>query len=758
MEIIKAEHSGFCFGVKNAVKAAEDAVEREGRIFTLGELTHNEDVIAYLRNKNIIDIESVDDERISSGDTIVIRSHGVPIDIYSKCTDKGLNVIDATCPFVKKISDIVFRRYNDGYSIIIVGERNHPEVIGINSRSNNNAYIVMNESDVDKMPFIERACVVAQTTLKRETFDIVLNAAKKKCKELIIENTICNTTRERQAEAEELSKKCSAMIVIGSAKSSNTKKLYEICKKNCKKTERIENHCDIGIAKYSKNDIIGIVTGASTPHWIIREVFLRMSELEKTMAESPKKVKKDADAVVNESNTAEGENFADMLDASMVRLHEGDLVTGTVIQIVDGEIGVNLRYKRDGLIPRSEFSSDPDEKPEELYKIGDEIEVEVLKVNDDEGNVKLSRKNVMTKKLWDELLQDPDVTEKEYEAVGKEAVKGGLVILINGIRAFVPASQLTLRKGEPVDASEFVGKTLTVRIIDIDKQKKRIVASYRNTLKKLADEKRQQIWDSLKVGDKVKGTVRRLTDFGAFVDIGGIDGLIRKFDISWSDIEKPEDVLSVDQEIEVEILSVDKDKKRIGLGYKQLQPRPWTFAEEKYPVGSIVEGKVEKIVPFGAFVALERTIRGLVHISQIGVRRIAKVEDEINVGDVIRCKVLEVNAETKHINLSRRDVILEEHPEIVEELNREKEERAQAAAERKKQRMEQIQAEREQQKAAREQQKAEREQQRRERAERADRPERSERRRRDDADYQLPTIQQSTTSLADLLSGFKAED
>ena len=423
-----------------------------------------------------------------------------------------------------------------------------------------------------------------------------------------------------------------------------------------------------------------------------------------------------------------------------------------MLQIVDGEVYVNVGYKSDGIIPKNEYSSDPEANPAEQLKVGDSIEVEVLKVNDGEGNVLLSRKNVESKKLWDDLMAEEDVEERVFEAVAKEAVKGGIIADIEGIRAFVPASQVSTKYIE--NLNDYVGKPMRLKVLEIDKQRKRIVASQKQVLLAEAAAAKRAKWEALVVGSKVKGIVRRITDFGAFVDIGGIDGLVHVTDAAWGRVKHPSDVFTIGQEIEVLILNVDVEKERVSLGYKQLQPKPWTLADQKYPVGSIVEGKVVRIVPFGAFVALESTIDGLIHISQVGVRRIAKVEDELKVGDIVRCKVLDVNTEAKRISLSRREAILEEQPEVAEQLQAERMERERQHQERQEQR----QRDREQQS-----------QQRRERSERpaapqGDAPERrndrggDRRRRSEDGDYELPPVQASTTSLADLFQGFKTEE
>ena len=601
------------------------------------------------------------------------------------------------------------------------------------------------------------------------------------------------------------------MFVLGSRTSANTAGLAAIAKNLCENAEMVEDIDKLFLANLQSDDIIGMVAGASTPDWMIREVVQRMSELETTTietieAEAPageiavptEPVAEAAAAEPAAAETAaapaepaaaeapvaaepaaepeseaqpaqaepaaepaapaeaeqpaadkaeESSEFAEAFEKTLTRIRNGQIIKGTVLQIVDGEVYVNVGYKSDGVIPKNEYSSDPDADPSAQLKVGDEIEVEVLKVNDGEGNVLLSHKNVESRKLWDQLMAEEGIEERVFDAVAKEAVKGGIIADINGIRAFVPASQVSNKYIE--NLNDFVGKPMRLKVLEIDKQRKRIVASQKQVLLAEAAAAKRAKWESLVVGSKVKGVVRRITDFGAVVDIGGIAGLVHVTDAARGRVKHTSDVFTIGQEIEVLILNVDVEKERVSLGYKQLQPKPWSMADKKYPVGSIVEGKVVRIVPFGAFVALESTIDGLIHISQVGVRRIAKVEDELKVGDIVRCKVLDVNTEAKRISLSRREAILEEQPEVAEQLHAERERQHQ-------ERQEQRQRDREQQA------------QRRERSDRsaaqADmgerRSERSDRRRRssEDGDYELPPVQATTTSLADLFQGFKADE
>ena len=772
MRILVGRHSGFCFGVQRAVSLAKRYADAGLPAWTYGAIIHNERVVEALAEQGVRPVERVD--ALQEGDTLILRAHGVPPQEEAACCARGVTAVDATCPFVKRIHRLVAD--TNGRAVFVAGQAHHPEVAGILGYAGAGARVLESVADAERVTPMRQAVIVAQTTMARAEYAAIVAALRERIAELEVHDTICDTTRQRQREAEQIAARCTKMFVIGSHSSANTGRLAEIAKKFCKQTKTIENIDKLLLDNLQSDDIIGVVAGASTPDWMIREVIQLMSELEKTTietieAEAPAAeiavteepavaeevvaaeepaVETAAEETTQSAETAdETSDFAEAFEKTLTRIRNGQIITGTVLQIVDGEVYVNVGYKSDGIIPKNEFSNDADADPSELLNVGDSIEVEVLKVNDGEGNVLLSRKNVESKKLWDEMMAEAENSDKVFDAVGKEVVKGGIIADIDGIRAFVPASQVSTKYIE--NLSEYVGKPMRLKVLETDKQRKRIVASQKQVLLAEAAANRRAKWESLVVGSKVKGVVRRITDFGAFVDIGGIDGLVHVTDAAWGRVKHPSDVLSIGQEIEVLILNVDVEKERVSLGYKQLQPKPWTLADQKYPVGSIVEGKVVRIVPFGAFVALESTIDGLIHISQVGVRRIAKVEDEIKVGDIVRCKVLEVNTEAKRISLSRREAILEEQPEVAEQLQAERAERDRQYQERQEQR----QREREQQP------------QRRERTERpaaqsdsGERRDRNDRRRRssEDGDYELPPVQSTTTSLADLFQAFKTEE
>ena len=447
----------------------------------------------------------------------------------------------------------------------------------------------------------------------------------------------------KRTQAMELASRADMMIVVGGKGSANTRELYEICRARTN-TIWVETARDLPEKWAGPWGIIGITAGASTPDGTFKEVAARMNDIEKQ-------------DVVLETAPQEEPDFEAAFEKTMVQIHPGDIMKGKVVQITDDEVCVNIGYKSDGLIKKSELST-PD------VKIGDEIEVEVVKVNDGEGNVILSQKNIVNKRNWDAIMAKYEAGEY-VDAVGKKAVKGGLIASVMGVEAFIPASHLSQRYVEKIE--DFVGKDMKLKIIEVDEKKKRIVASRKEVLIAEEAKKKAEIWDKLEVGTVVNGIVRRLTDFGAFVDIGGVDGLVHVTDLSWGRVKHPSDVVSIGQEIPVKIQSMDRERERISLSYKHTQPKPWDVAGEKYAVGSIVEGKVVRITTFGAFVELEPGLDGLVHISQCALTRIAKVEDAVQVGDVVRVKVLDVNTDAKRISLSIRAVLEDEAFDGVED-------------------------------------------------------------------------------------------
>ena len=635
--MVLASHAGFCFGVRRAVGTAEKAAPA----VTLGPIIHSPQVVERLRRMGIVPVDAL--EEIPDGVRAVIRSHGVDRAAYDALSEKGCEIVDATCPFVARIHGMAREASRAGIPLIVVGEAQHPEVRGILGWTDGEKYAVLSREDVQSLPHLSEALVVSQTTMVEEKFRELCSALAGKIDRPDVRATICPATRDRQNECVEIARKADVMIVIGGRESSNSRKLYRLAARFCPRTFFIESAAELSGVHASPSDVIGITAGASTPDCIIKEVVARMNDIEKK-------------APIEETQDPSVMSMEDV-DKTLVQLRPGQIVTGQVVQISDDEVCVNVGYKADGLVKKSDLSSTD-------VKIGDEIEVEVVKVNDGEGNVLLSQKNIINRKAWEDICAKEEAGEF-VEGIGKEAVKGGLLADVEGVRTFIPASQLSLRYVEKID--EFVGQPMKLKIIEIDKAKKRIVASRKAVLMAEEAEKKKHIWETLEVGSIVKGTVRRLADFGAFVDIGGVDGLVHVTDLSWGRVKHPSDVVSVGQEIDVKILNVDPERERISLSYKQTQPRPWTVAADKYPVGSVVEGKVVRITTFGAFVELEPGLDGLVHISQCALTRIAKVEDAVNVGDIVRVKVLDVNTEAKRISLSIREVLEDEALDSVPE-------------------------------------------------------------------------------------------
>ena len=632
MPVEVAAHAGFCMGVSRAVEKAEAMATDGIPSCTLGELIHNPEVIRRLAERGL---EPISDPAEAHGRRVLIRSHGVSPQVLEELKAAGNEVLDLTCPFVDKLHRIVEEGSRDGTPVILVGERDHPEVRGTAGWAHGEVMIVASPDEAEQLPEMEQAVVVCQTTFPHSRWQDILTVLEKKVKNPDCRCTICNATEIRQKEAGELAARMDAMIVVGGRNSANTRKLYDICRSACPRTILVESAAEIPPAFANKDsEKIGITAGASTPTDSLKEVVTRMSDMEN---------KDLTPATEVEANN----DFMAEVESTLVRIRPGQTLTGKVVQITEDEVCVSIGYKADGLIKRTDLV-------DQDVKLDDEIEVEVVKVNDGEGNVLLSQRNIVNRKAWDAMMEKYDAGEY-VDAVGKEAVKGGLIADISGVRAFVPASQLSQRYVEKI--ADFVGKEMKLKILEVDPQKKRVVASRKAVVAEEAATKKKEAWERLEEGMVIHGIVRRLTDFGAFVDVGGVDGLIHITDLSWGRIKHPSEVVKPNQEVDVKILSLDPERERIQLGYKQLQPHPWDGAVEKFPVGEVVDGKVVRITDFGAFVELEPGLDGLVHISQCSTARVAKVEDAVKVGDEVKVKVLGVDPEKKRISLSIRQAI-----------------------------------------------------------------------------------------------------
>ena len=633
MEIKLAKTAGFCFGVNRAVETLEKE-SQEKKISTLGPIIHNEFVVSELEKKGVSVIDSLTE--LQNGNALAIRAHGVGKDTVDEIGNMGIECIDLTCPYVKKIHNIVYKHHNEGYKIVIVGNKNHPEVIGINGWCKNNAIIALDISDINgKIDRDDKICLVCQTTMDRQTFETISDCVKSLCDDVLIFDTICSATNERQSEAAQIAKESELMLVIGAGHSSNTVKLTGICKKYCKNTFQIESFEDfpqnINIPKK-----IGITAGASTPPVIIKEVIDKMVE-----------------------NINGAESFAqefEEYEKSLITLNTRDVVKGTVMSVSEKGISVNLGYKSDGFVPAAEVTDDPSADITKMYAAGDEVEVFVVRVNDVDGEVTLSMKKLAMMKGAKEI---EEAFESKEILTGKviQAVNGGVVVSAKGARVFVPASQASDRFLQ--DLESIVGDEVAFRIIDIRKMRGRtkVIGSVKNVLVEQKAALAESFWADIEVGKEYKGIVKSLTKFGAFADIGGVDGLIHISQLSWSKIKHPSEVVNVGDEVSVYVLEFDKETGKVSLGFKKAEDNPWVKVENELKVDDVIDVKVVRIVPFGAFAEIYPGVDGLIHISQVADKRIAKVEDELTVGQHVQAKVVEIDLEKQKIGLSIRALI-----------------------------------------------------------------------------------------------------
>lgn len=634
MKIVLAKNAGFCFGVKRAVdKATETLMNSNESIYSLGPLVHNKQVVEKFNRQGLKTIENPDEIKLGR---VIIRAHGVPYGTYEKLSKNNIDIIDCTCPYVKSIHDKVKEYLQKGYKIVIIGDKNHPEVIGINGWCNNEGIVINDEKEAETLPHLDKICIVSQTTNRQEKFKALSEIISKKSDDVKIYNTICNATYLRQESCKELAKTVEAMIVIGGYHSSNTNKLVEISKKYCNNVFHIETLNDLPIDNIPKFQTIGITAGASTPDWIIKEVIDKMENMN-------------------------NEEMIKAIEESLVRLHRGDIVKGKVIALNNDEVMVNLGYKSDGIIPREELSNDPSVSPQDLYKEGEEIEVYVISLDDGEGNVLLSTKILEAIKGWDELEQLYNNKDKVSCKV-VDVVKGGVIAIVKGLNGFIPASLISTSYVE--DLNVFKGKSFDVKIIDFDRSKKRIILSRKELEKEEIEKKQNEVWNSLEIGKIIDGKVMRITDFGAFVDIGGIDGLIHISDMSWNRIKHPSEAVHEGENVEVQILNFDRQKGRISLGLKQTMPEPWEVFIKEYKVGDITEGTVVNMLDFGAFIRLNVGVDGLVHVSQISNEHVNRPADKLSLGEKVTVKIMDIKEDERKISLSMKEVMKEEEEKI----------------------------------------------------------------------------------------------
>ena len=638
MKITLAKTAGFCFGVDRAVKLVDQAVADGKRVYTLGPIIHNRHVTKYFEDRGVRELASP--EEAVPNTCVILRSHGVSRAVQEQLEAAGVEIVDATCPFVKRIHKLVSAANEQGRLSVIIGTKEHPEVVAIAGWTDN-ALVFETPESLEKW-LVESpehreipVTLVCQTTNTQKIWENCKEIIKKECTNYEIFDTICEATEKRQKEASELSRNCDAMVVVGDTNSSNTKRLAQICRQHCDNVALIEEADELDLSHLSCANSVGVTAGASTPAWIIKEVNNKMSEEIKV-------------------ETAMEENFAELLEQSIKTLNNGDKVTGIVTAIGTTEIQVDLGTKHAGYVPVDEFSSDPTVKAEEVLKVGDEIEVVVIHVNDSEGTVRLSKKRLEAGKAW-EIIEAAAENKDVVEGIITEENKGGIVANVKGIRVFIPASQTGVPKGG--DLAALVKSTVQMRITEVNRARRRVVGSIRAVSSELRKAAQEKIWAEIEVGKKYNGTVKSLTSYGAFVDIGGVDGMVHVSELSWNRIKNPAEVVKVGDEIEVFVIALDAEKKKISLGYKTAESNPWTLFTEKYSVGDVATVKVVKLMTFGAFAEIVPGVDGLIHISQIADRRIGKPEDVLAEGQEVEAKITEIDAENKRISLSIRALL-----------------------------------------------------------------------------------------------------
>ncbi len=636
MEILVAKSAGYCFGVQKAIETAENSINKYPKsIYTLGPIIHNHQVIERLENQGVYSIDDMDE--IQEG-TIIIRSHGVEPEIYEKIKEKGLEVIDATCPYVKNIQNKVKKYHDEGYQIIIIGNKDHPEVIGVNGWCDHTAIILDSVEEAKNISNYRKVCIVAQTTIIEDHFSEIVSKIVFKSREMIIFNTICNTTVKRQEEAKELSKIVNAMIIIGGYHSSNTQKLASICRKYCNHIYHIETYRDLPLSEVIKYNKIGITAGASTPDWIIKEVIEKME---------------------NEYNKNQDKqkDFRDSFEDTMISIKENDIISGEVISVNENEVIVNIGYKSDGLIPKNEFVEKDNLSLTDLIQPGDQIEVMVLAVNDGEGNVLLSKKRVDEKRAI-EKIKDAYKNEKVLNGRINKSVKGGFIVNLGFKEVFMPLSQYHVKYIK--DPESAVGQDVVGKIIEYNPQKNRIIYSQRIVLEQEIKNKKEQIFNSLEKGKIVTGTVKNIVRFGAFIDLGGIDGFIHISDLSWGKVKNPKDILSVGETITAKVIDINREEEKIKLSLKDIEEEPWTKVFRTYKVGDKIKVKIVKTTSFGAFGEIVPGVEGLIHKSQISYNPIERVEDFLTPNQEVEVQIIDMNENKKRISLSI--IALQERP------------------------------------------------------------------------------------------------
>lgn len=658
-----AKRSGFCGGVRRAVDRALAEAREHGAARTLGPLVHNREVVRDLENRGVTAIESLDGAR----DRVVIRAHGVRPEVYREAAARGIQVLDATCPLVRRAQERAAELTGEGYRVVVVGQPDHPEVQGIVGWGGEGTLVIRNAAEAEGLPEGECLAIVCQTTLPPQILAEVVERVQAMGRKFTLENTICPATRERQAEIEALANRVDVLIVVGGRNSSNTQALAAAGRRAGVPTYLVEDAGELRAEWFSGCRRAGVAGGASTPDWILKEVVATMEEIRDTNKEELVPVAEgetapcEAEAAAQAGPQAEPPvempaeapveaepNYQETFGA----LSEGQIVRGKVVYVGKDNVLVDVGYKSEGTIPLDELSHRPVEMPEQVVNIGDEIDVYVLSVEGKEGGLVLSKKRADEENAW-KSLQSAFETGEVIEAPVTEQVKGGLVVDV-GVRGFVPASQV--ERGYVSDLAKYVNGKVRVRVIELDRGKHRAILSQKVVLEEEYARRREQTWAELEEGQVRTGVVKSITDFGAFIDLGGVDGLLHVSEMSWGRVGHPSEVLKEGETVKVKVLRLDREKQKISLGLKQVLPDPWDTVEGKYPVGTVVTGKVVRLVSFGAFVQLEPGVEGLVHISQMADHRVNTPDEVVSEGQTVKVKVIKVSGKERRISLSLKEV------------------------------------------------------------------------------------------------------
>ncbi len=655
MKITLAKTAGFCFGVNAAVQTVYDLLNEGKKVCTLGPIIHNPQLVAELESKGVRIVNSP--EEVTQGETLVIRSHGVEKSVLDLCDSLNVDYVNATCPFVAKIHKIVAEYSKQGYITIIAGDKNHQEVKGIIGHTVGEYFVIADTEELDNLlknnPTLvsKNVTLVSQTTFNAKIWKKVQKNLKKVCTNAKIFDTMCNATSLRQEEAHTLSLESDCVIVIGGKHSSNTAKLYDVCKLNCEKTFLIETANELPFEFLKGCKRIGVVAGASTPAGIIKEAIKTMSEnLQPKDEQLEETVEKTFEEMTDE----------EAFEASLSNLTGDQKVVGTVVAVNSTEVTVDIGRGVTGYITAAEFSNDANVNLVNEVKVNDQINLIIMKINDQEGTAMLSKRRYDAIAGWDKIKDAKDSAEILTGTV-KDIIKGGVVVYANNVRVFIPASQATLSKNDSLE--ELKGQEVSFRIIEIGRGR-RAIGSIRSVLREQRKEMEEKIWADIEIGDRYNGTVKSLTGYGAFVDIGGVDGMVHISELSWARIKNPAEVVSVGDIIEVYIKDLDKEKKRISLGYKKAEDNPWTIFQNNYNVDDVVKATIVSMTTYGAFARIIPGVDGLVHISQIANKHIAKPQDELKIGQEVDAKITAIDLEQKRVSLSIRALLPEE---VVEE-------------------------------------------------------------------------------------------